>query len=251
MIQGVLVLAAGKSSRIAAVSGGAPKPLIAVGGASVLEHNLRWLGGQGVRELWINLHYRPDAIREAVGDGSRFGLRVRYSHEPEILGTAGAWKRLEAYWSGTSLVVYGDNLLRFDLAAFGRRHQAAGAAATIALFDPEVHRHTGIAGGHVELGPSGRVVRFVEGPRPADGRRHYVNAGAYLLEPGVAAALGAGFQDFARDLFPRLAAEGRLGGHVLEPDGYCLGIDTPASLATAQALVHSLSEAAHPHPRAS
>lgn len=246
MIQRVLVLAAGKSSRITAVSGGTPKPLIAVGGVSVLERNLRWLAEQGVRELWINLHYRPEAIRQAIGDGSQFGLRVRYSHESEILGTAGAWKRLEPYWSGTSLVVYGDNLLQFDLTDFARRHRAAGAAATIALFDPDLHRHTGMAGGHVELGPNGRVVAFIEGPRPADGRRYYVNAGAYLLEPSVAGILGSGFHDFAKDLFPGLAAADQLAGHVLEPEGYCLGIDTPASLATAQALIHSLSVEPHP-----
>jgi len=246
MIHGVLVLAAGTSSRIAAVSGGTPKPLIVVGGASVLERNLRWLADQGVRELWINLHYRPEAIRQAIGDGSSFGLRVQYSHEPEILGTAGAWKRLEDDWSGTSLVIYGDNLLQFNLADFVRRHRAGSTLVTIALFDPDLHRHTGIAGGHVELGRDERVVRFIEGPRPTDGHRYYVNAGAYLLEPRVAAALGGGFQDFGKDLFPRLAAAGQLGGHLLEPDGYCLGIDTPASLATARALIHSLS--AEPHP---
>jgi NDP-sugar pyrophosphorylase family protein len=245
MIDGVLVLAAGKSSRIAAASAGTPKPLIAVGGVPVLERNLQWLADQGVRELWINLHYRPEAIREAIGDGSRFGLRVRYSYEPEILGTAGAWKRLEAHWSGTSLVVYGDNLLQFGLADFVQRHRTGRVPGTIALFDPDRHRHTGIAGGHVELGDGGRVVRFIEGPRPDDGHRYYVNAGAYLLEPAVAAALAGGFQDFAKDLFPRLAAADQLAGHVLEPEGYCLGIDTPASLATAQALIHSLP--AEPH----
>jgi NDP-sugar pyrophosphorylase family protein len=243
MIAGVLVLAAGKSSRIAAVSGGTPKPLIPVGGVPVLHRNLRWLADQGIPEVWINLHYRPEAVRDAIGDGSRFGLHVRYSHEPEILGTAGAWKHLAPHWAGTSLVIYGDNLLQFELADFLRRHDEAGAAATIALFDPELHRHTGIAGGHVELDRLGGVVRFVEGPRPADGRRYCVNAGAYLLEPGLGTAIAEGFADFGRDVFPSLAAAGQLAGHVLEPEGYCLGIDTPASLATAEALIHSLATA--------
>jgi mannose-1-phosphate guanylyltransferase len=242
MIDGVLVLAAGKSSRIAAVSGGIPKPLIPVGGTPVLERNLRWLAAAGLRDLWINLHYRPDAIQAVVGDGSRFGVRVRYAYEPEILGTAGAWKSLAPHWSGTSLVVYGDNLLRFDLEAFVRRHREGGAPATLAVFDPARHRNTGIAGGHVEL-QDGRVRRFIEGPRPDGGGPYYVNAGAYLLEPSLAAAVPAGFQDFARDVFPSLAQVGRLAGHVLEPDGYCLGIDTPASLARAHALIPDLPAA--------
>lgn len=239
MIGGVLVLAAGKSSRIAAVSGGMPKPLIPVGGTPVLERNLRWLATEGVRDLWINLHYRPEAIQAAIGDGSRFGLRVRYSHEPRILGTAGAWKHLAPEWSGTSLVVYGDNLMHFGLGAFIARHRGAGAPATIALFDPAVHRNTGIAGGHVQL-QDGSVRRFIEGPRPLEGGPYYVNAGAYLVEPSLAALVGDGFQDFARDIFPSLASAGRLAGHVLEPAGYCLGIDTPASLARAHDLVPDL-----------
>ncbi|MGH7517730.1 MAG: nucleotidyltransferase family protein [Gemmatimonadales bacterium] len=235
-ISGVLVLAAGKSSRIAEVAGGAPKPLLPIAGKPVLGRNLEWLAEEGVTSVWINLHHRADAIREAIGDGRRFNVAVRYSEEPQILGTAGAWKRLEQHWSGTSLVVYGDNLLRFDLTRFQAAHRASGLLGTLALFDPARHLNTGIAGGHVELdGP--RVRRFVEGPRPSQGGPHYVNAGVYLLEPQMRAAVGPGFQDFGRDVFPALVATGQLAGYVLEPEGYCLGIDTPASLATARELV--------------
>lgn len=237
MIDGVLVLVAGKSTRIAGVAGGLPKPLLPIGGTPILERNLQWLSEQGVRSAWINLHHEPELIRRAIGDGNRWGVAVYYSHEPEILGTAGAWRRLEAHWTGTSLVVYGDNLLRFELARFLERHRVGGGLATVALFDPDRHRNTGIAGGHVELGGEGRVARFIEGPRPQSGGPFYVNAGAYLLEPAVRSFVGKGFQDFARDVFPPLVAEARLVGHVFEPEGYCLGVDTPASLRVAQTLV--------------
>lgn len=237
MIGGVLVLAAGKSTRIAGVTGGGPKPLLPIRGQAILARNLEWLAREGIQAVWINLHHEPGRIRDAVGDGSRWGLTVRYSLEPEILGTAGAWKRLEAHWTTTSLVIYGDNLLRFSLDAFLRRHREMGAMATVALFDPARHPNTGIAGGHVAVDSGGRVVRFVEGSRPVGGGPFYVNAGAYLLEPAMRVHVGSGFHDFAKDVFPPVVAARRLFGHVLEPAGYCLGVDTPESLRAAEALI--------------
>ena len=85
-----LLLAAGLSSRIREVAGDLPKPLMPFAGAPVLAHNLRWLAGGGVREVWINLHYGAEQIRTAIGDGECFGLRTHYVHEPQLLGTAGA-----------------------------------------------------------------------------------------------------------------------------------------------------------------
>lgn len=227
-----LVLAAGRSTRIAGVSGGMPKPLIPIAGRPVLARTLLWLAEQDVREVWINLHHRPDEIRAAIGDGSAFGVRVSYAHEPEILGTAGAFRALAPEWTDATLVIYGDNLMAFDLHALVRAHQQGGADATVAIFDPARHVNSRIAGGRVRVSEDGRVTEFVEG-----GEAGFVNAGAYVLEPAVAARIGPGFQDFARDVFPALVAAGTLRGHVLEPAGYCIGIDTPETLATAEHLV--------------
>ncbi|HEX6938359.1 MAG TPA: nucleotidyltransferase family protein [Longimicrobiales bacterium] len=234
---GVLVLAAGKSSRIAPVSGGLPKPLLELHGKRLIEWNLEWLAAHGVRDAWVNLHHRAEDVRAALGDGSRYGVSLRYVYEPAILGTAGAWRNVAAEWSGTWLVVYGDNVTRFDLWAFLGAHRDRRAVATVALFDPARHRNTGIAGGHVSLDPAGRVVAFREGEPPRPGRRAYVNAGVYLLEPEVLGGVADGFQDFGRDVFPRLVAGGRVFGHVMEESGFCLGLDTPESYAVARGLV--------------
>jgi len=235
----VLVLAAGKSTRIASIAAGAPKPLLEFGGKSLIEWNLEWLVSAGVTEVWINLHYRPEAIRAALGDGSRYGVRIEYSYEPELLGTAGAWRRVASDWETTSLVVYGDNVLRFDLGEFLAAHRRTGAVATVAVFDPARHCNTGIAGGHVVLDGAGRIAEFREGAPGRDGVPEYVNAGAYLLEPEVLAAIPAGFQDFGRDVFPRLLAGGGLYGHVIEDSGFCLGLDTPESFAEGRRLLEA------------
>lgn len=237
MIVGVLVLAAGKSTRITPLSGGLPKPLIDFGGRHLIEWSLEWLAASGLTDIWINLHYRPESVREALGDGARHGLRISYAFEPELLGTAGAWRNLAAEWGGTSLVVYGDNVMRFDLDEFLAVHRRSGASATVAVFDPARHRNTGIAGGHVVLAEDGRIREFREGVPPRPGAQEYVNAGAYLLEPRLLEKVPPGFQDFGRDIFPQLLAADEIHGHIIDDAGYCLGLDTPESHAVAQEIL--------------
>ena len=230
-----LVLAAGHGTRIREVAGDLPKPLLPILGRPVLDYTLRWLAVSGVVDVWINLHYQGQRIREHVGGGERFGLRVLYSEEDPVLGTAGALDRLRHEWTDTFLVVYGDNLVRFTLARMLARHRERASAATIALFDPRHQPNTGIAGGRVLLGPDGGVRRFAEGPgTDVEG---LVSTGVYALEPAVARFIPAGaFCDFGRDVFPRLLAEGvAVGGHLI--DGYCLGLDAPEPLARGLELV--------------
>jgi mannose-1-phosphate guanylyltransferase len=227
-----LILAAGKGSRLGGSAEGVPKPLVRIGGTSPLEHNLAWVAPHASDGLWINLHEGADLIRARIGTTAA-GVPVSYSHEPELLGTAGAWKRLEAEWTAASLVIYGDNFMHFDLSALLSAHRHSGAVATIAIFDPATHANTGIGGGRVAL-HDGRVSRFTEGAQTG-----LVNAGAYVLEPSLAHRIPDGFADFGRDVLPGLAATGELAGHLVERDGYCLGLDTPELLAEARRMVQS------------
>ena len=230
-----VVLAAGKSTRIAPLAGTVPKPLLEIGGQPILVRNLRWLAESGIEEVWINLHYRPEAIRERIGDGCGLGLQVNYSYEPEILGTAGGVRRIASQWRETFLVVYGDSLLSANLGVMQQAHRENSAPLTIGLFDRTRHPHTGIAGGAVTIGSDGRVVSFVEGA--GVGASALVNAGLYLIEPEIVARIpSASFYDFARDLFPQLLESAvPINSHMIE--GYCLGIDTPESYRRALLLI--------------
>lgn len=233
-----LVLAAGLGSRIRSVAGGLPKPLIPFGGHTILSHNLRWLAAGGVREVWINLHFAADAIREAIGDGSAFGLRITYVYEPELLGTAGALGNIRQVFDASMLVVYGDSVVRCDLDALAARHYVRKAEATIALYDRDRHPHTGIAGGRVRIAPDLAVERFLEGvgETVAD---PLVNAGVYMVEPSILDLIPADRAvDFGHDVFPAMLAQNRrLDAWVLEDAGYCLGLDTPESYAAGVALL--------------
>src|SRR2546422_822048 len=159
-----VLLAAGNSTRIAAVGGGVPKPLLAVQGEPILVRNVRWLAGAGVRRIWVNLHYRGDLIRAALGDGSAWGVEIRYSEEPTILGTAGGVRKVLSSLGETFLVVYGDNLVQLDVGAFLESHITRRADISIAVFD-ERTPNTGLAGGRVALGADDVVVSFVGGRR--------------------------------------------------------------------------------------
>jgi len=235
-----LVLAAGMSTRLAQFTGGAPKPLTPVAGIPVLHRNLLWLARQGVREMFINLHYRAAEIKASVADGAALGVRVAWSVEDPLLGTAGGAKKLERELTadgGPFLLVYGDNVFDFDLqrmisAHTGRHEKDPALLGTIAVFDTEKNLHTGIAGGRVASDAGGRITSFVEGRPDAPG---HVNAACYVLESAVLQYVPPPPRatDWARETFPQMLAAGlHLGAHLI--DGYCLGIDTPASYQRAE-----------------
>jgi mannose-1-phosphate guanylyltransferase len=228
----ILILAAGKGSRLTAAGAGVPKPLIDIGGVTPLQHNLEWAAAMSPECIWINVHEGAGQITERVGTEFA-GVPIRYSHEPALLGTAGAWKKLESDWDATSLVIYGDNFMRFDLPALLDTHRRHGCTLTVGLFDPGVHLNTGIGGGRA-VAENGRVRRFVEG-----GHDGLINAGVYAIEPSLAGELPSGFLDFGHDVLPRLAEAGDVAAHVVEEGGYCLGVDTPERLAIAREMVRT------------
>ena len=232
-----MLLAAGMSTRIASVGEGIPKPLLPVQGEPILVRNVRWLAAAGVRDIWVNLHYRGDLIQAVLRDGSPWGVRVHYSEEPNILGTAGGVRKVLDFLPATFLVVYGDNLVCLDVSSLLALHRRERADVTIAVFDDTIP-NTGIAGGRVRLDERNAVTGFAEGvPELEDAR--FVNAGVYVVQRDTLADLPAGrFLDWGRDVFPALLGRGaRLIGYPIE--GYCLGLDTPESYLRGMSLINS------------
>ncbi len=226
-----LLLAAGRGSRLGAAVDLAPKPMLRVRGKPVLARHVEQLAAAGVQEIWINLYHRGEAIREYFGGGERWGVRIRYSDEQTLLGTAGALKRLEKEFAADPFfVVYGDNLGACDYRSLAAAHRQ-GTLLTMALCRKDEVAASGIA----ELGEDGRILRFAEKPAPGEQFSHWVNAGFYAVSPELAALLPAGASDFGRDAIPALLAAGHtVRGWVLS--GGVAGIDTPEMLAAADVL---------------
>jgi mannose-1-phosphate guanylyltransferase len=151
-----MVLAAGRGVRLAPRTDTRPKPLMPVGGRPLLEHILVFLRAGGITDVVINLHHLGHLIEQTIGDGTRFGLHVRYSWEEPILDTGGGIKRAEPLLAGEPFVVVnGDSLLELRLQDVIDFHRAQGGLATLAVRpDPEAEHY-----GLIELDGANRVRR--------------------------------------------------------------------------------------------
>ncbi len=152
-----MILAAGFGARLRPLTNSIPKPLLPVAGTPLIVWNLLLLRRHGFREVVINLHHLGPPIEQALGDGSKFGLRIIYSREPVILGTGGGIKQAESYFSGEPfLVLNGDTLFELDLEALMAFHQQRKAAATLLVRKDEAAARWGL----VEMDSQQRIVRI-------------------------------------------------------------------------------------------
>ena len=94
-----LILAAGFGTRLKPLTNELPKPLFPVLNQPILEHTLHFLSSQGIKEIAINLHHRPEKIIDYLGNGKDFGVALHYSKEEKILGTAGGIKKTTIFFT--------------------------------------------------------------------------------------------------------------------------------------------------------
>jgi NDP-sugar pyrophosphorylase family protein len=208
-----MILAAGEGRRLRPLTDDLPKPMLPVAGRPLLEHTITYLRSNGITDLAINLHHLPDAVIKHFGNGSRWGVRLRYSVEEQLLGSAGGVKRLQAFFDDTFVVFYGDLLTWTDLRPMIELHRQTGVVATMGLYHVPDPWNRGI----VQLDESHDIVRFVEKPARDQVFSNLANAGIYILEPEVLDRIPAEQSyDFGHDVFPGLLAEGiRVAGFVI------------------------------------
>lgn len=223
-----MILIAGRGTRLRPITDHVPKCMVRIAEKPVLQHTVEWLRDAGVRELVLNPSYLPEVVTAYFGDGSRFGVEIHYSPEETPLGTAGAVKRADRFFDEPFLVWYGDNLCRCDVARLVAAHRQHRSLATMALHWREEVTQSGIVG----LDADDRITRFLEKPRAEEVFSHWVNAGIYLLEPGVIDAIPDGRpSDFGYDVFPSLLGQGAaLYGHRLSEQEKLWAIDRPQDL---------------------
>lgn len=211
----LIILAGGAGTRLRARLGDLPKPMIPVAGKPLLEHQVELARAHGFCDLIFFVHYRADLIEQHFGDGSRWGVHIRYVIEQEPLGTAGAVAAGMEWLAERFVVMYGDTMVNVDLGRCWRAHEQAGAAATL-LLHPNDHPFDSDL---VEVDANQQVVAFHHRPHPPEiWRQNLVNAGLYVLEK---TALTRYMQlrstptdekskivDFGRDVFPVLVTAG-------------------------------------------
>jgi NDP-sugar pyrophosphorylase family protein len=212
-----LVLTAGLATRLQPLSSVRAKAALPVAGEALVLRILRWLRLSGVTRVVLNLHHRAETITREVGDGSAIGLDVRYSWEPDVLGSAGGPARaLPLLEADRFLIVNGDTIANVDLHALAARHVDANALVTMAAVDGDP-RYNGIVADE-----AGRVRGFGREP----GAFHFIGLQA------VNAAAFSGVSGDARSetvhgMYPGLIAKTPGSLRVMRTDAEFFDIGTP------------------------
>jgi NDP-sugar pyrophosphorylase family protein len=230
-----IIIAGGFGTRLRPLTYSRPKHLLPVANRPFLEYQVALLRENGATEIVFATNYFADKIEAHFGDGSRFGVKMRYALEDQPLGTAGAIKNAAALVpEDTVLVLNGDILTDFDLQTVVEFHKANAAVATIALRPVERPHAFGV----LDTESDGRVTAWREpteeekkavannsGPRT--GESDYINAGVYVLEPQVIERIPAGRPvSIERETYQDLIRSGaRVYG--IAPTGFWLDIGHP------------------------
>jgi NDP-sugar pyrophosphorylase family protein len=227
-----MILAGGMSTRLYPLTKQVPKPLVPVAGQPISAHILRWLQSFGYTDIAMNVHYLADQINEAFGDGSRYGVNLRYLHEETLMGSAGALKPLASFFTDTFVVVGCDDLTDANLDALVAFHKKNQALATIGLVPAAEVDQFGV----VITDDDGRITEFQEKPPKGTERSNLVNTGIYVFEPAIFDHIPADtFYDFGKGVFPQLLEVGAPFYGMRLTGAYWRDIGTPAEYRQATA----------------
>ena len=210
----VAVLCGGFGTRLGELTRDVPKPMIAIGGRPYLERVLQSFAERGLRELVLLTGYKHEVIEQHFGDGTAFGMTIRYSRETEPLGTGGALREARALLGERFVLTFGDVLRRFDYDRFVQQHDGNCLAV-----------YPRVTVGNTEI-DGDRVVRF---DKHAPGLP-YIDAGFSVMQTNTLDLLPReGACSFEEIVYATLAKRRQLDAEVVDLDFYDIG--TPEELA--------------------
>lgn len=217
----VLILAGGEGVKFRPLTYELPKSLIPIRGKPLLEHTLENLRDLGFSDIYISIGHLGEKIRNYFADGGRLGIKIRYLEQKgPKRGTAQPVLEAKGYLGDSPfLVVYGDVLTKLNFSDLVEFHNSHKGIATVALASVEKTSMWGVA-----TIQGNRIVDFVEKPKNRT-KSHLINAGIYVLSPEIFRYITPQSVRLEKDLFPRLAAEGKLYAYPFEADWY--DVSTP------------------------
>jgi len=198
-----VILAGGNATRLRSVSAGVPKPMLPLFDLPVMEHAIKLLKSHHITEIIVCTSREATDITDYFGDGSRWGVKIRYSIEHEPRGTAGAVKLVQGMIEGTFVVVSGDAITDTDLSKAIALHWSTSALVTLLLDEAAEPTQYGV----VRHDSNGRITHFHEKPRTSELTGNTVSTGIYIMEPDALASIPPDQPyDFGLHLFPRMLA---------------------------------------------
>ncbi|PYG87439.1 mannose-1-phosphate guanylyltransferase/phosphomannomutase [Ruminiclostridium sufflavum DSM 19573] len=213
-----VIMAGGEGSRLRPLTCNRPKPMVPIVNKPVMEHIIELLKKHGIKDIAVTLAYMPQIIKDYFGDGSEFGVNLKYYTEENPLGTAGSVKNAEAFLNETFIVISGDALTDIKLDRALEFHKKSEALVTLVLKKVENPIEYGVVVTH----QNGRISRFLEKPSWGEVFSDTVNTGIYVIEPQVLSCIKENqIFDFSKDLFPVLLEQNKpMFGYVTE-DYWC------------------------------
>jgi mannose-1-phosphate guanylyltransferase len=216
-----VILVGGEGTRLRPLTSRLPKPIVQLVDRPFIVYMLEWLRGHGVDDVVMSCGFLATQVREVLGDGSEFGLRLRFVEEPTPLGTGGALRYAAELLDERFLMLNGDVLTDIDLGAQLAQHERTGARGTLALVpvdDPTAY-------GLVRMHEDNTVREFVEKPSYDQVDTNLISAGAYVLERSVLDLIAPDRNvSIEREVWPALIGEGLYG---FPTSAYWLDIGTP------------------------
>ena len=221
-----ILLVGGFGTRLMPLTKNTPKPMLTVAGIPVTEHQIAMAKSAGITEIVLATSYLSNVFTPYFGDGSQWGIKIKYAVEKEPLGTGGAIRNAAQLLDTDQSVVVlnGDVLSSHNLAEQIRQHEAHGADVTLHLTQVQDAR----AFGCVPTDSQGRVIAFLE--KMGNPVTNQINAGCYVFNPRVISTIPLDtVVSVERETFPQLVANGaKVFGFV--EDAYWLDIGTPRAL---------------------
>jgi len=225
-----ILLVGGFGTRLLPLTNKTPKPMLPIANLPVTEHQLLAAKAAGITKVVLATAYLAETFMPYFGDGSKWGIELKYALESEPLGTGGAIRNaaeliLAEISENEPIVVFnGDVLSRHDLAAQIKLHQSSSAAATLHLVNVEDARPYGC----VPFDESGRVTDFLE--KMENPITNTINAGCYVFSPQVIREIELGkVVSVEREVFPELLKRGRVVQAFVD-NSYWLDMGTPKAL---------------------
>jgi mannose-1-phosphate guanylyltransferase len=218
-----VILVGGEGTRLRPLTSTVPKPVVALVDRPMMAYMFEWLHGHGVDDVIMSCGFKATKVREVLGDGSQYGISLRFVEEPDPRGTAGALKFAEEFLAERFLMLNGDVLTDLDLSAQLAQHEATGATGTLALVpvpDPSSY-------GLVRLRDGGAVEEFLEKPS-ADAvlDTNLISAGAYVLQRSVLDLIAPDRNvSIEREIWPALVGRGLYG--YVDDAAYWIDVGTP------------------------
>ncbi|MFH0875774.1 MAG: sugar phosphate nucleotidyltransferase [archaeon] len=213
-----ILLLGGKGTRFRPITYELPKALLPVQGKTVPEHLFELFKKYNITDLIFSVGYKSDKIKEYFSDGSKFGVKITYVEETNPMGSAGALKMAMPFLNETFIVTNGDELKDIDLEDMFHFHKEHNALITVALTTVEDPSAYGVA----KL-QGNKILEFVEKPPKDKAPSKMIHAGLSIWEPEALKLIPDTFSMYEKDVFPKIAQEGRLYGYNFSGQWYDTG----------------------------